>query len=335
MAGENKTGSSSLDLEPNIAGMLSYLGGWISGIVILILEQKNRFVRFSAAQSIVVFGFLNLVLIIIDQIPFVGRYLAGGIGILILILWIVLMVKTYQNQLYKLPVAADIAEKLSSSGFAAGRAEVSEATGKAQPASEAAPGIALTDAEKKTPDTTETKISRRSEEERDSDYFKTTRTERTIASSMAIFWSFAFLIFLVFYNRYIAFYELQKGGDTTTWITHPILTSEFNTWLPLIGVVLVLAIAGHIILIIFDKYILHELVNIVLMLLFMGAFVQLLQLFPFNFSALPVNNLATVLPPIVRIALVVIILALGISAVVRIIKFIVILARGKYNRQAT
>ena len=48
------------NLTPNVAALLCYVGGWISGIVLLVLEQKNRFVRFHALQSIILFGSLTV-----------------------------------------------------------------------------------------------------------------------------------------------------------------------------------------------------------------------------------------------------------------------------------
>ena len=54
-------GGSTTGLEPNVAGLLCYLGGWITGIVFLVIEQKNKFVRFHALQSIVTFGALTIV----------------------------------------------------------------------------------------------------------------------------------------------------------------------------------------------------------------------------------------------------------------------------------
>jgi len=62
-------------------------------------------------QSIVTFGALTIVSIIISFIPFIGWILGWLISILGLILWIVLMVKAYQGQRYKLPWAGDFAEK--------------------------------------------------------------------------------------------------------------------------------------------------------------------------------------------------------------------------------
>ena len=90
------TGGSMTGLEPNVAGLLCYLGAWITGIIFLILEQKNRFVRFHALQSIIVFGTLMVAAVLLGWIPFVGDFFCALIGILVLILWIVLMVKASQ-----------------------------------------------------------------------------------------------------------------------------------------------------------------------------------------------------------------------------------------------
>ena len=67
-------GVSSTNLEPNVGGLLCYLGMWITGIIFLIIEQKNRLIRFHAIQSIIVFGFLFVASAILNKIPFVGWF---------------------------------------------------------------------------------------------------------------------------------------------------------------------------------------------------------------------------------------------------------------------
>lgn len=106
------TESDIKELRPNIAGLLCYVVGWITGIVFLILEKKNQFVRFHAMQSIVTFGALTIIQIIFTFIPVVGWILNWIVWALIIILWIVLMYKAYQGQRYKLPVAGNVAESL-------------------------------------------------------------------------------------------------------------------------------------------------------------------------------------------------------------------------------
>ena len=104
-------GKTSTGLEQNIAGLLCYVLGWITGIIFLILEKENQFVRFHAMQSIIVFGALTVVSIILNFIPVIGSILGFLIGILGFILWIILMLKAYKGEKYKLPWAGDFAEK--------------------------------------------------------------------------------------------------------------------------------------------------------------------------------------------------------------------------------
>ena len=102
---------TSTGLTENVAGLLCYVLGWISGIVFLLLERENKFVRFHAIQSICVFGIITIVNLILGWIPVLGTIIGVIIWIIGLILWIVLMIKAYQGVKYKLPWAGDIAEK--------------------------------------------------------------------------------------------------------------------------------------------------------------------------------------------------------------------------------
>jgi len=102
---------TSTKLDENVASLLCYVLGWISGIVFLILEPENKTVRFHAIQSIIVFGALSIASAIFTWIPWIGWIIGVIIGITGFILWIVLMVKAYQGEKYKLPVAGEMAEK--------------------------------------------------------------------------------------------------------------------------------------------------------------------------------------------------------------------------------
>ena len=108
-----RAAGSTTSLEPNVAGLLCYLVGWITGLIFILIEKENKFVRFHAMQSIVVFGAWNVLAIILWWIPFVGWILGTVLSLLGLVLWIILMVKAYQGERFKLPIAGDIAEKNS------------------------------------------------------------------------------------------------------------------------------------------------------------------------------------------------------------------------------
>ena len=102
---------TSLGMEENIEGALAYILGWVTGIVFYLLEKDSKFVRFHAMQSIIVFLPLSVIAWILAFIPFIGWIISSLIWILSLILWIVLMIKAYQGEMYKVPIAGDIAER--------------------------------------------------------------------------------------------------------------------------------------------------------------------------------------------------------------------------------
>ena len=103
---------TSSGLEENVAGLLTYVLGFVTGIIFLLIEKDNKFVRFHAMQSIVVFGAFFVLSLVLNVVPVIGTI----VSILILpplslIVWIVLMVKAYQGNRYKLPIAGDFSEK--------------------------------------------------------------------------------------------------------------------------------------------------------------------------------------------------------------------------------
>lgn len=107
-------GKTTLGIDENIEALLTYVLGWVTGIIFLALERENKFVRFHAAQSLAVFLPLFVAMIILGVIPFVGWILSLLLSILTLLLWLFLMFKAFQGEKYKLPIAGDFAEKQSS-----------------------------------------------------------------------------------------------------------------------------------------------------------------------------------------------------------------------------
>jgi uncharacterized membrane protein len=101
---------TSTGLNQNVAGLLCYLAGWITGLIFFLIEKENRFVRFHAMQSIITFGSLTVLSMIFGFMPLLW-ILMPILGILQVILWVILMVKAYQGELFKLPVIGEIAEK--------------------------------------------------------------------------------------------------------------------------------------------------------------------------------------------------------------------------------
>lgn len=112
------TGTQS-GLSENVAGLLCYVLGWVTGLIFYFID-KRPFVRFHAAQSIVVFGGLTIIRIVLSML-FVAGGAAGlsvGFGLLTLVsilgvvLWILLMIKAYQGEKFRIPLAADLADQI-------------------------------------------------------------------------------------------------------------------------------------------------------------------------------------------------------------------------------
>jgi uncharacterized membrane protein len=104
-------GKASAGLKPNIAGLLCYLLLWVTGLEFFLVEKKSRFVRFHAIQSIIVFGALSLAFPLLFWIPMVGWVFSWIIGALAITLWILLMIKAYRGEKFKVPIAGKIAER--------------------------------------------------------------------------------------------------------------------------------------------------------------------------------------------------------------------------------
>ncbi len=117
---------SSTGLEPNLAALLSYVLGWVTGLVFILIEQKEKYVRFHAFQSLYFFGAITLIQIvaipvlsaIFGRIPVFGWAvslflwsLSVIVGIIGFIFWILGMVKAYQGDWYRFPIVGDMAYK--------------------------------------------------------------------------------------------------------------------------------------------------------------------------------------------------------------------------------
>lgn len=99
-------GGKGTGLPRNTAAALSYVLGWLTGIIFLLIE-KDPFVRFHAMQSIVTFGILTIV----PLVPVVGWILSPLVMVVAFVLWLVLIFKAYQGEEFKLPVIGEFAKK--------------------------------------------------------------------------------------------------------------------------------------------------------------------------------------------------------------------------------
>jgi len=105
---------SSFGFKQNIVAFLSYLFGFISGLIIFLLEKENKFVKFHALQSTITFLLITVVNIILgglSAIPFIGflfKILLSIVGLISLVLWIVGLIFSIKNEIFKFPIIGDV-----------------------------------------------------------------------------------------------------------------------------------------------------------------------------------------------------------------------------------
>jgi uncharacterized membrane protein len=116
---------SSTGLDPNFAAALAYLAGPFSGILILLVERPNRYVRFHAWQAVVGLGGLGLLAtaalvfsfatLLVSPLVFTLMYrLSELLAILWVVAWGVCLVKAFTGNEWKMPVAGRYAKRLAS-----------------------------------------------------------------------------------------------------------------------------------------------------------------------------------------------------------------------------
>jgi uncharacterized membrane protein len=110
------SGVASMPLEENIAGMLAYFT-IIPAIIFLLIEpyNRNRFVRFHSFQCLFTVGALIVLQVVLSIVSYVLPLMMfpiwGLLGLAEFALWILLVIKAYQHEMFKLPIVGDLAEK--------------------------------------------------------------------------------------------------------------------------------------------------------------------------------------------------------------------------------
>ena len=104
------TEKTSAGLDANVAAALTYLVGFVTGIFFLLVEKENKFVRFHAMQSTLVFAGIVALDILLQIIPILGALVVIFIVIpASAVLWLLLMFKAYQGEEFKLPLVGQMA----------------------------------------------------------------------------------------------------------------------------------------------------------------------------------------------------------------------------------
>jgi len=104
------TEKTSTGMDANIAATLSYLVGFVTGVIFLLLEKENKFVRFHAMQSTILFAGIVAIDILLQLVPILGALVVIFVVIpASAILWLLLMFKAYQGEEFRLPLVGDMA----------------------------------------------------------------------------------------------------------------------------------------------------------------------------------------------------------------------------------
>jgi uncharacterized membrane protein len=313
---------STLNLPTNIAGLLCYLGAWITGIIFFILEQKNKWVRFHAAQSIVTFGGLAIAGGIFGWIPIAGHVFSAILGIIGFVLWIVLMVKAYHGERYRVPLAAELAEvmvgwtiKTPDYPQPPAPPEMRETPRAAAPPAPPSPSRAAAD------------IDERQGRRRD-DFFRHHRELRITGYAFAVAWSIILLVAFNFFHQYIAYYTYHAASSTWTW--NSFFTNDIGIWLPILNAALIISIIGHTVMIFVDNNILRRAIHVITTGFGLASVITLLVVYPFDFSTsvIPSSTAAAATDLGVRVALICIAIGFGIGLLVRIIKLLISIGRA-------
>ena len=174
------------------------------------------------------------------------------------------MVKAYQGELYKVPVVGHVAEGILPAtwhGEKPGGSEERKST--------------------KTEQAPSPSISEKTEElgKRVEEYFTRTKAGRIAGYSASIFWSVVLLIFLSFFHQYIAWYHVEPSGSVTIL---RLLTGDYLSWLPILITALVMSITANILLIIYDRHWLRDIIQIILTVIGVVVVVNLISIFPWH-----------------------------------------------------
>ena len=121
---QSPLGPTTMGMQPNVEAGLSYVLGWVTGLIFFLMEKQNRYVRFNAMQSILFFGGLTVIRILLSAVGFIDlgfldlivSLLGIVVGIVGFVGYIVLLINAFQGKYFKLPVIGDYAEKYANQG---------------------------------------------------------------------------------------------------------------------------------------------------------------------------------------------------------------------------
>jgi len=309
-----KSKSGGTGLETHVAGTLAYVGGWVSGLIFLLVEKNDRVVRFHAMQSIIVFGSLSILIILLSLArSFFTLTVWGGMLVPVsliftvlwalaiafgIVLWLLLMIRTYHRQQVLVPVAGDLAFWMM------------DRFGMQAPERD---GMAFQGLGGELP-----RDQKRSERER----WEDSALGRSIGSVGVIVWSVFLFVMFNFYADYIAYYQSVSEGGVTQLLRYPILTSELSRVLPILNLSLALNVLGHLVALSWNRFLLRQAIEVVLHAVGVVVAIVFLRVFPFDYTGLPVVGLVQALPTITVVILVLAVVGEAVQTIVHLVRLI-------------
>jgi len=116
---------STTGLPQRIAAPLAYAGWWVTGVIFWFLERRDSYVRFHAAQACVVFGAIALIVALLTGLAAISLlfmpnafgfwlWTAGLCWLAGLALWVAAIWNAANGRVWRIPVAAEIADRMCS-----------------------------------------------------------------------------------------------------------------------------------------------------------------------------------------------------------------------------
>jgi uncharacterized membrane protein len=116
--------ASTTGLDARLASVLCYSVWWVTGGLFLLLERQHRVIRFHAAQSLVLFGAVSVLLVALGALSamaalvfssqayqlvrlFADLVWAGAAG-----LWLVLVLRAWRGEVWRVPLVAALADRI-------------------------------------------------------------------------------------------------------------------------------------------------------------------------------------------------------------------------------
>ena len=122
--GDDLKGATSTGVEPRLSALLCYTAWWLSALVFLAIEQQHRGVRFHAAQSLLLFGGLSVAIGVLSVLSASMLVVSAGafqamrllvylVWIAAIGIWLVLMLRTFKGETWRVPLVADVADRIA------------------------------------------------------------------------------------------------------------------------------------------------------------------------------------------------------------------------------